>query len=369
MKKNSTILIVDDIKENLDVLLQLLQGYDIIPALDGPTALEIVQNEEIDLILLDIMMPLMNGFEVCKHLKSNPKMATIPIIFLSARSQIEDIQKGFELGAVDYIAKPFEPKELLVRVKNHLKLRSYERELQERVDEAVAKNLLNEQLMFQNAKQAALGELLMHISHQWKQPLAELSSMTILMYSNLELDKKIEKQKQFETIKRMEEIIQFMAKTVATFSNFYRPSHNIQEFSLHHAIEQTLSVLDATLDFEKIKITLEAKENCIYKGNENEFSQIIFSIINNARDIFENRKILNPKIEITIHANRLTIEDNGGGIASEILDTLFLPYVTTKPKGGLGLYLSHAIALKNSWKLSATNCNNGALFSLDLRHD
>jgi putative two-component system response regulator len=87
-----TVLLVDDVKENIDVLVELLKEYDLITAIDGKTALEAAQSEDIDLILLDIMMPIMDGFEVCNILKSNKKTSHVPVIFLSAIDNQEDIQ-------------------------------------------------------------------------------------------------------------------------------------------------------------------------------------------------------------------------------------------------------------------------------------
>lgn len=127
IKNKQTILIVDDVKENIDILVELLDEYDLITALNGETALEIIKNEDIDLILLDIMMPKMNGFEVCKILKSNTENSKIPVIFLSAKDKHEDIQNGFKFGAVDYITKPFNPNELCARVDTHLNLRAYKK--------------------------------------------------------------------------------------------------------------------------------------------------------------------------------------------------------------------------------------------------
>ena len=116
------ILIIDDNPGDLDFLVALLEDFDIRTVLDGESALEAVQEEVPDLILLDINMPRMNGFEVCKRLKEQEISNSIPIIFLSARSDVENIVKGFEVGGVDYITKPYLPKEALARIKTHLRL-------------------------------------------------------------------------------------------------------------------------------------------------------------------------------------------------------------------------------------------------------
>jgi len=125
---NSTyqILIVDDISTNIQVLGSILrrEGYSISFAMSGPEALSMVLSDSFDLILLDVMMPGMDGYEVCARLKAAPETRDIPIIFLTARTSPEDIARGFRTGAVDYVTKPFHPEELLARVRTHLALKT-----------------------------------------------------------------------------------------------------------------------------------------------------------------------------------------------------------------------------------------------------
>ncbi len=120
--QNRTILAVDDTIENLDVLVDLLSDYDVIDATSPTEALEIVKEEKIDLILLDIMMPQMDGFEVCRRLKADPMTKDIPVIFVTAKTDEESIEKAYDVGGSDYITKPFLPKELLARVKKELRI-------------------------------------------------------------------------------------------------------------------------------------------------------------------------------------------------------------------------------------------------------
>jgi len=125
------ILAVDDTPENLDVVKGILaSAYTVKAAINGPMALKIVEKQPPDLILLDIMMPDMNGYEVCKRLKSNPDTRDIPVIFLTAMDQTTDESSGFELGAADYITKPVNPPILEARVKTHLALKQSMDELQ-----------------------------------------------------------------------------------------------------------------------------------------------------------------------------------------------------------------------------------------------
>jgi len=119
------ILIVDDTQANIEMLNETLENeFDIYFAADGNDALQKVQLLEPDLILLDIMMPVMDGFEVCRKLKENEQFRDIPVIFITALDQAEDESKGLVLGAADYVTKPFNPDIVLLRVRNHLKLKN-----------------------------------------------------------------------------------------------------------------------------------------------------------------------------------------------------------------------------------------------------
>jgi len=165
-RKKGTILIVDDVLKNIQLLGNVLQdeGFDISFAISGEQALSIVDNVNPDLILLDIMMPGIDGFEVCKKIKENIKINEIPIIFLSAKIESEDIVKGFKLGAVDYITKPFIQEELIARVNTHFELRK-------------SKNLLidmKEKEMF-NA-------MVVTANHQIRQPLTAIQGNIDLIY-------------------------------------------------------------------------------------------------------------------------------------------------------------------------------------------
>jgi len=134
MTFNSHILIIDDVADNIQVAMNILKedSYDFSFASNGEEALALIESEakHFDLILLDIMMPKLDGYEVCRRLKSNPATQDIPVIFLTAKVDIDSIKKGFDVGAVDYLTKPFHSEELISRVKNHLDLYKAKRLLQ-----------------------------------------------------------------------------------------------------------------------------------------------------------------------------------------------------------------------------------------------
>ena len=131
MKNKETILVVDDTETNIDLLVELLdEKYEILVALDGESALDLLEEQKIDLILLDIMMPNMDGYEVCKRVKNNEKIKNIPVIFITAKTDEASIEKAYEIGGIDYIAKPFKVKELFARIATQLKLQKLIKDLE-----------------------------------------------------------------------------------------------------------------------------------------------------------------------------------------------------------------------------------------------
>ncbi len=162
-QKRATVLIVDDAPDNIALLSSLLRGiYRTKIAIDGAKALQIVfSGDPVDLILLDVMMPGMDGYEVCRRLKADPRSADIPVIFLTALTRIEDEQKGFELGAVDFIAKPVSPPIVTSRVKTHLQLKSARDYLVDKSDylEKEVARRTHEISIIQDVTMVALGSL------------------------------------------------------------------------------------------------------------------------------------------------------------------------------------------------------------------
>lgn len=149
----ATILIVDDELINLEILAHLLkrQGYQVILANDGPGALQIILNAPVDIVLLDIIMPAMNGYEVCRRIKQNPATAKIPVLFLTALNEEKDKLKGFDIGAVDYITKPFDAQVVLARVNVHLTI------------DQLRRHLKNENRRFRSLVEATFEALLIHV--------------------------------------------------------------------------------------------------------------------------------------------------------------------------------------------------------------
>ena len=136
-KKIDSILVIDDSPTNLEILHDVLgsAGYEVLVEMDGASGIEQVESNPPDLILLDVMMPKIDGFETCRRLQANPSTKNIPIIFITALTEAEEKVKGLGLGAVDYITKPFEQEEVLARISLHLKLRKLNIELDKQKQE------------------------------------------------------------------------------------------------------------------------------------------------------------------------------------------------------------------------------------------
>jgi putative two-component system response regulator len=180
--EESIVLVVDDKPTNLDVLFNVFEktDYDVLFASDGNTCLQIVEDERPNLILLDVMMPDMDGFETCRRLKANEKTRDIPVIFMTALADISDKVKGFEVGAVDYITKPIQPEEVLARVKTHLTIESLQAELRAKNAELLAKN---DEL---KTKNEMLADREVHLMHLVEEKTQKISNITLALVNALE---------------------------------------------------------------------------------------------------------------------------------------------------------------------------------------
>jgi C4-dicarboxylate-specific signal transduction histidine kinase len=375
MNKN-TLLIVDDTPSNIDILVDMLFEYDIVSALNAKEALKILEVEKIDLILLDIVMPEMSGYEMCKILKKNSLTATIPVIFLSSNSAPEDIQKGFLLGAVDYVTKPFNSIELKSRIKTHLELNEYRKNLEQKIKNEIEKSKYKDEMIFHQSKLVSMGEMIQNIAHQWRQPLSQINSNVMLIEIALHYKSNVDKKEIQRQMDKIESLTKYMSNTINDFTNFFSKDKKKEKFSLYEAVMNAQVIIEGTLKHHQVAIELQIDKNISLNSYKNELQQVILVILNNAKDILLLKKIKNPKIQIkTFNKNEkiiLKICDNAGGIPENILYKIFEPYFSTKHKTqgtGLGLYISRMIVEDSlDGELFAQNEENGACFSIEFKN-
>ena len=346
MVQNQTILVVDDTKTNIDIVLGILKEYDVIPALDGESALKVLKEEPIELILLDIMMPNMDGFEICKKIKNNKLTKDIPIIFITAKTDEESIQEAFEVGGVDYITKPFKTKELLARVQTQLKLQR------------------NRAEQIEIKKHMALNELIHNISHQWRQPLSSISTCASGMKLNKELGTLNDKSFYNSCDLIIEETMR-LSSTIDEFRKLINDTSPQSLFSIRESIEKNREILLSTLlnNDINVQMMLDIDYDTSVRGTASSLIQSLLYILNNASDALalskDEQKLVLFKVYKDDRNLFIDITDNASGIAKDNLNNIFEPYFTTKHKShgkGLGLYVVYkTIKEMFNGKVSAQN--------------
>ncbi len=228
---NSRVLVIDDNPRNLDVLSELLdkQNFVVLFALDGMSGIQRAESGYPDLILLDIMMPGLDGYETCQRLKTGSKTQNIPVIFMSALSDTINKVKGFECGAVDYITKPIEPEEVLARINTHLTIQNLQNELQVKNKELEVKNKL-------------LADHEAHLIHLVEQKTQKIENITLALVNALENANALNDDDTGKHILRIGEYSAFLAEKYGCDQQFvkriklYAPLHDVGKVGLSDAL-------------------------------------------------------------------------------------------------------------------------------------
>ncbi|PMB35767.1 hybrid sensor histidine kinase/response regulator [Fischerella thermalis CCMEE 5208] len=387
------ILIVDDNPTNLSVLCEALnsEGFRFRVAVDGESAIAQVERNQPELILLDVQMPGIDGFETCRRLKANPVSQNIPIIFTTALNDIASKTKGFALGAVDYIPKPFAQEEVIARVRVHLRLKQLTESLEQQVSDRTATLKKAQVQLVQQEKLSTLGELIAGVAHEINNPISFIASnlppleeyiagvREILQLYQQEypnptsrittaiekLDLDFVLQDMFKILESLKIGSERIEKISTSLRNFSRLDSDLKmPADLHEGLDSTLMILQHRLkgnsdrpSIEVIRNYGELPEVDCYIGQMN---QVFMNILANAIDALDEAiaqdKISDsiPQIQITTEVDTeqwavISIADNGMGIPESIQQRLFEPLFTTKPVGkgtGLGLSIAHQIVVE-----------------------
>jgi len=245
--------------------------------------------------------------------------------------------------------------------------------LQEKIDKKVEEARQKDKLLIQQSRQAAMGEMIENIAHQWRQPLNQLSLIQNNIFIDYMLDKLDEKNME-RYQEQSEKLMRYMTETIDDFRNFFQPDREKRSFDVCKAIRKTDALVASALHQHSIDVMIRCDVKTVAFGHENEFSQVILNILNNAKDVLVERRVKDPSVTIRIDKNSdhslIEICDNGGGVDEAIVDRIFDPYFTTKFKSqgtGIGLYMSKMI-IENSMdgKLGVYNKKEGACFTIRL---
>lgn len=360
------LLVVDDVQTNVLLLKALLgkEGYGILVANNGQEALEVIRNENPDLILLDVMMPGMDGFEVAERLKSEEFRCEIPIIFLTALDDTQSIVNGFKLGVGDFISKPFRKEELMVRIKHQLSLVAARRIIEEK-NEELRKTIAGRDKMYSV------------IAHDLRSPMASMKMLLNTIMMSVEKDK-IDPDI-FDMLemsnKTSEEVFSLLDNLLKwTKSQLGKLTVIPQKLDISGLADGVVEVMNSVAEVKHIKLIRTDYESFFVYVDIEMIKSILRNLISNAV------KFSNPDSEIKVGIKAedgkviVSVTDSGKGIKKEDQHKLlkdsthFTTYGTNSEEGsGLGLLLCRDFARKNGGELWFESEENlGSVFSFSL---
>ncbi|MBF0099338.1 MAG: hybrid sensor histidine kinase/response regulator [Desulfobacterales bacterium] len=329
------ILIVDDNPKNIRLVGNLLtqEGYPTAFALNGRQAIDMIHADRFDLILLDVMMPEMSGFEVCEYLKNQEETKDIPVIFLTAKTDSDSIVKGFDVGAYDYVVKPFISRELLARVRTQLNIKSLNDELKER---------------YENIKQLEMmRETLMHmIVHDLKNPLSGITGYAQLLRMNKLI---LQDPKALRHITAISSSTQTMLDMIMAILDLAKLESEqlqvtIEQINLQDIVNEVIDGLNSLLVVASIEFECQI-ENILYIHTDREIiRRIIVNLMGNAIHFSPEHGKITLCATLENKYARIAITDQGHGIPHEFRNTIFDKFKQVNSKGskqkystGLGL--------------------------------
>ena len=360
------ILIVDDVMSNVLLLKVLLtnEKFAIATASNGRQALEKVEKENPDLVLLDVMMPDMSGFEVAQHLKSNPQTAEIPIIFLTALNSTADIVKGFQVGANDFISKPFNKEELIIRVTHQISLVAAKRLILSKTEELQRTN-------------PARDKLYSVIAHDLRSPKGSIKMVLNMLILNLPAEKigiemyellTMANQTTEDVFSLLDNLLKWTKSQIGKLNVVY------QDVDLVEVTDGVIEIFSMVASLKKIRIREMKPEKMMVNADIDMLKTVVRNLLSNAIKFSKENSEVLVKMEEVDGMAVVSVQDYGCGISEEgqkkllHTDTHFSTFGTNNEEGsGLGLLLCKDFVVKNGGKLWFTSKEGeGSIFSFSI---
>lgn len=360
------ILIVDDVMSNVLLLKVLLtnEKFAIATASNGRQALEQVEKENPDLVLLDVMMPDMSGFEVAQHLKSNPNTADIPIIFLTALNSTADIVKGFQVGANDFISKPFNKEELIIRVTHQISL-------------VAAKRLILSKTEELQRTIAGRDKLYSVIAHDLRSPMGSIKMVLNMLIFNLPSEKigaemyellTMANQTTEDVFSLLDNLLKWTKSQIGKLNVVY------QDVDLVEVTDGVIEIFSMVASLKKIRIREMKPEKMMVNADIDMLKTVVRNLLSNAIKFSKENSEVLVKMEEVDGMAVVSVQDHGCGISEEgqkkllHTDTHFSTFGTNNEEGsGLGLLLCKDFVVKNGGKLWFTSKEGeGSIFSFSI---
>ena len=360
------ILIVDDVMSNVLLLKVLLtnEKFAIATASNGRQALEQVEKENPDLVLLDVMMPDMSGFEVAQHLKSNPNTADIPIIFLTALNSTADIVKGFQVGANDFISKPFNKEELIIRVTHQISL-------------VAAKRLILSKTEELQRTIAGRDKLYSVIAHDLRSPMGSIKMVLNMLILNLPSEKigaemyellTMANQTTEDVFSLLDNLLKWTKSQIGKLNVVY------QDVDLVEVTDGVIEIFSMVASLKKIRIREMKPEKMMVNADIDMLKTVVRNLLSNAIKFSKENSEVLVKMEEVDGMAVVSVQDYGCGISEDgqkkllHTDTHFSTFGTNNEEGsGLGLLLCKDFVVKNGGKLWFTSKEGeGSIFSFSI---
>ncbi|RJP83700.1 MAG: hybrid sensor histidine kinase/response regulator [Desulfobacteraceae bacterium] len=326
--RKGKILIVDDAPSVARFTSEILKTeYHIRIVSNGVEALEVISTYHPDIVLLDVVMPGMNGIEVCKKIRTEKSFAFMKIIMISSKTHIEERIQGYEAGADDYIGKPFKKEELLAKVRVFYRLKLVEDQLHEMNEKLNEQVRIRTDQLIDSARMAAIGKSTAGIVHNLNNPL-----QAILGYSELlEL-----KSPENPMIQKLRSSAMLMKEMIATILTTSREENciKVDNIDLNTLLRNQIEMMKANNFFKhQVKTEIDLQPLPLYKGVYAHFSQSLGNLIKNAVDAMYQtaNKVLSVQTKADEQTIQITISDTGCGMDPETLPKIFDPFFTTKP--------------------------------------